>query len=171
MKLKTKDPSKQRKMLYILPYHRRNKLFSAHLSTELKGTYNFRSLPVRKGDTVRVSRGDYKGYEGKISRVDRKKYRIYIEGINREKADGTSVHVPIHPSKVEIVRLNLDDKWRNKIIERKKLKEKEKKPEKDTKNKEIEKPKNTKNEKQDTKESEIMEEKKVNWEREAAKPT
>ncbi|MEM2960358.1 MAG: 50S ribosomal protein L24, partial [Candidatus Bathyarchaeia archaeon] len=102
-------PGKQRKRLYQAPYHIRGKILSAHLSSELQETYKTRSLPVRKGDTVRISRGDYKGVEGKVMRVDRKRYRIFIEGITREKADGTTVLVPIHPSKVEIIRLNLDD--------------------------------------------------------------
>lgn len=61
-------------------------------------------------------RGDRKGSEGKITRVDRKKYRIFIEGITREKVDGTAVQLPIHPSKVMITNLNMDDKWRSKSL-------------------------------------------------------
>jgi large subunit ribosomal protein L24 len=129
MKLKTKSPSKQRKRLYEAPYHSRGHIFSAHLSSELRSSQNSRTLPVRKGDSVKVLRGDYKGFEGKILRVDRKDYKIYVDGINREKADGTSIPVPIHPSKVEITRLNLDDKWRQKILDRKAKVEEEKKPE------------------------------------------
>ena len=79
------------------------------------------TLPVRSGDSVRIMRGDRKGFEGKIARIDRKKYRIYIEGLTREKVDGTTIFVPMHPSKVMITRLNLDDKWRKKILERKKV--------------------------------------------------
>lgn len=119
MKTKTRKPGKQRKRLYNAPHHRRGSILSAHLSSELRDSHNTRSVPVRAGDTVRILRGDYKGFEGKILRVDRGGYRISVEGINREKADGTSVLVPIHPSKVELVRLNLDDKWRTKILERK----------------------------------------------------
>jgi len=118
MKTKTKKPSKQRKRLYTATQHRRGIMLSAHLSSELKGSHNVHSFPVRTGDTVRVLRGDYKGFEGKVLGTDTKKYRVFIEGINREKADGTSVRVPIHPSKVEIVRLNMDDKWRDKILKR-----------------------------------------------------
>jgi ribosomal protein L24 len=65
-------------------------------------------------------RGDHKGFEGKITRVDTKKFRIYVEGLTREKVDGTTVFAPIHPSKVVITHLNLDDKWRKKVLERKK---------------------------------------------------
>ncbi|MBS7639251.1 MAG: 50S ribosomal protein L24 [Candidatus Bathyarchaeia archaeon] len=121
MRSKSTKPSKQRKMLYQAPYHIRGKILSAHLSEELRKEYGTRSLPIRAGDTVRVLRGDYKGVEGKVMRVDRKKYRIFIEGITREKADGTTILVPIHPSKVEITRLNLDDKLRKRILERRGL--------------------------------------------------
>ena len=126
MKLKTKSPSKQRKRLYTAPYHSRSHIFSAHLSSELRGSHNSRTMPVKKGDTIRVLRGDYKGFEGKILRVNRKGYRIIVDGINREKADGTSIPVAIHPSKVEVIRLDLDDKWRDKILRRKGPEEEEK---------------------------------------------
>jgi len=129
MKSKTSKPSKQRKRLFNAPYHIRSKILSAHLSSELQKSYRTRSIPVRKGDAVRVLRGDYKGVEGKVVRVDRKKYRIFIEGITREKSDGTTVFIPIHPSKVEIIRLNLDDKLRKKILERRSLIEKAKEAE------------------------------------------
>ncbi len=119
MKTKTRKPGKQRKKLYNAPHHRRGNILSAHLSSELKESHNTRSISVRTGDTVRVLRGDYKGFEGKILRVDKKSYRIFIEGINREKADGTTVNIPVHASKVEVVRLNMDDKWRDKILKRK----------------------------------------------------
>ncbi|MEM1551259.1 MAG: 50S ribosomal protein L24 [Candidatus Bathyarchaeia archaeon] len=117
---KTSKPSKQRKMLFQAPDHIRYKHFSAPLSPELRKSYGTRSLPVRSGDTVRVLRGDHKGFEGKVARVDRKKFKIYIEGLTREKVDGSTVFVPIHPSKVMITKLNLDDKWRKKILERRK---------------------------------------------------
>jgi large subunit ribosomal protein L24 len=79
-----------------------------------------RTLPVRSGDTVRIMRGDHKGFEGKITRIDRGIFRIYVEGLTREKVDGTTIFVPVHPSKVMVTNLNLDDKWRKKILERKK---------------------------------------------------
>jgi len=115
----TSKPSKQRKRLFTAPLHVRYKILSAPLAPELREKYGFRSLPVRVGDKVQVMRGDFKGFEGKILSVDRKKFRITIEGITREKVDGTTINVPIHPSKVMITELNLNDKWRRKIIERK----------------------------------------------------
>ncbi len=89
------------------------------MSPELISSKGVKTLPVRKGDTVKVMRGDHRGFEGKISRVDLKKYRVYVDGLTREKVDGTTISVPIHPSKVLIKNLNLDDKWRKKVVERK----------------------------------------------------
>jgi len=115
-----KNPRKQRKMLYNAPAHKRHKLMAAPLSKELATSKGAKTLPVRKGDTVRIQRGDHKGFEGKVSRVDLKEYRIYLEGLTREKTDGTNIFLPIHPSKVQIRNLNLDDKWRKNILGRKK---------------------------------------------------
>jgi large subunit ribosomal protein L24 len=114
-------PTKQRKMLFQAPDHIRYKFFAAPLSPQLMKSHKVKAIPVRSGDTVRIMRGDHKGFEGKITRVDRRKYRIYVEGLTREKVDGTAVFVPVHPSKVMITNLNLDDKWRKKILERKKI--------------------------------------------------
>jgi large subunit ribosomal protein L24 len=113
-------PTKQRKMLYQAPDHTRHKLLAAHLSPELRTSYGVKNVPVRSGDTIHVMRGDHRGVEGKITRVDLSKYRIYVEGLTREKVDGSTVFVPIHPSKVMVKRLNLDDKWRKEVLETKK---------------------------------------------------
>jgi large subunit ribosomal protein L24 len=120
-------PTKQRKILYNAPAHVRHRLLAAHLSEGLIASHEVKSLPVRSGDTVRVMRGDHRGVEGKVTRVDLAKYRVYLEGLTREKVDGTTVFLAVHPSKVIITSLNLDDKWRKKILETKK--ERRKKPE------------------------------------------
>jgi large subunit ribosomal protein L24 len=117
--MKTTKPGKQRKKMHQAPLNERYKRFSASLSSKLRGSHGTSSVPVRSGDTVMIMRGDRRGSEGKVTRVDRKNYKIFIEGIDREKVDGTKILVPIHPSKVMITRLNLDDKWRKKILERK----------------------------------------------------
>jgi len=116
---RVKNPGKQRKKLFNAPAHIRHKLMSAPLSRGLTASRGAKTLPVRKGDTILIKRGDNKGFEGKVSRVDLKAFHIYVEGLTREKVDGTNIFLPIHPSKVEIRNLNLDDKWRKKILERK----------------------------------------------------
>src|SRR4030065_235061 len=115
-----RNPGKKRKLLYNAPAHLRHKLMAAPLSKELVASKGAKTLPVRKGDTVRIQRGDHKGFEGKVTRIDLKRYRIFIEGLTREKGDGTNIFVSVHPSKVMIKTLNLDDKWRKRIVERKK---------------------------------------------------
>lgn len=119
---KSKKPKKQRKFLYQAPLHLRRKMLAAHLSKELREKYKRRSLPVRKGDEVEVMSGEFKGRTGKIARVNLKKYRVYIEGITKKRTVGTEYQVPIHPSKLKIINLKLDDKRRVKILERKGVK-------------------------------------------------
>lgn len=116
---KSEKPRKQRKFLYQAPLHIRRKLMASHLSKELRAKYKRRSLPVRKGDEVMIMRGEFKGRTGKVARVDLKNYKVYIEGITRKRTVGTDVQVPISPSKIKIINLNLDDKYRKKVIERK----------------------------------------------------
>lgn len=74
---------------------------SAPLSKDLRQKHNVRSLPVRKDDEVQVTRGHNKGSQvGKVLQVYRKKWVLHIERIQREKANGATVSVGIHPSKV-----------------------------------------------------------------------
>lgn len=114
-----KQPRKQRKAYFNAPLHIRHKLVSAPLSKELRKEYGIRSLPLRTGDTVMVLRGDFKGHEGKVVKVDLKRLRIHVEGVTRRRADGTQVYIPIHPSKVMITKLDLSDERRKLVIERK----------------------------------------------------
>jgi large subunit ribosomal protein L24 len=112
MSLRVRKPSKQRKLLYQSPAHKIRKLLSAPLSGDLRKSQGRRSYPVRKGDTVKIVRGDFAGIEGKITKVDTHRQRIFVEGVQREKVAGTSENVSVHSSKVVITKLNLDDKWR-----------------------------------------------------------
>ena len=141
--MKTTKPTKQRKRLYQAPITERYKRFSAPLSSKLKESHSTNSVPVRKGDTVMIMRGDRKGSEGKVTQINRKKYRIFVEGATREKVDGTTILIPIHPSKVMITRLNLDDKWRKKILERKGVTEKAEIAKEEPKKKEAKKKRKT----------------------------
>ncbi len=116
---RSKQPRKQRKFLYNAPLNIRHKIMSATLSKELREEYDRRSLPVREGDKVEIMRGDFKGHQGKVEKVDLKNYKVYVEGATIQKVDGTTAYFPIHPSKLRIIELNLDDEERIKILERK----------------------------------------------------
>merc|ERR1712184_49621 len=109
---------KQRKRQFTAPSHIRRKLMTSPLSKDLRTKYGVRSMPIRKDDEVQVVRGHFKGQRvGKVVQCYRKKFCVYIERIQREKANGASVYVGIHPSKVCIVKLKMD-KDRKKILDR-----------------------------------------------------
>jgi len=80
-------------------------------------TVQVRSIPIRKDDEVTVVRGSNKGREGKITSVYRLKYLVHIERVTREKSNGQSVPIGIHPSKVVVTKLKLD-KDRENILAR-----------------------------------------------------
>ncbi len=114
--MKTVQPRKQRLKLYSTPLHKRKEKISAHLSPELRKKYRMRAMPVRKGDTVKVMKGEQKGKEGKVSQV--KPPKVSIEGITRSKTNGTKVFVPIHSSNLMLTDIDISDLKRKRIIER-----------------------------------------------------
>ena len=72
------------------------------------------TMPVAKGDTVRVMRGDDAGKEGKIIRVFPKTGRVTIEGINivkrhrkarraEEQSQIMEMPAPVHHSNVMLL--------------------------------------------------------------------
>ena len=65
---------------------------------------------------MKIVRGDFAGVEGKVTDVDTRDRRLFVEGVTREMTSGTSTNVSVHCSKVMITKLNLDDKWRAESI-------------------------------------------------------
>ena len=122
----SKQPRKQRKYIANAPLHIKHKFLAAHLSKDLIKKYKKRSLPVRKGDTVKIVRGRFKKKMGKIEKVLQKKTRVYIENIKNLKKDGSKTYIPVQPSNLIITELNLDDKERQKILQRNKVMENKK---------------------------------------------
>jgi len=114
----SKQPRKQRKMLYNAPLHKRQKLVSVMLDKKLRKKFNRRSMPVRTGDKVEVLRGSYKGIRSSVKKVDLKLLRVTLDEVKREKTDGTEIHVPFHPSNLKIVEPDMSDKKRQKLIQR-----------------------------------------------------
>jgi len=109
---------KSRKAHFSAPSSVRRKIMSSPLSSELKTKHGVRAVPIRKDDEVTVVRGSFKGREGKVVQVYRKKWVIHIERITREKVNGATVNVGVDPSKVVITKLKLD-KDRKALLERK----------------------------------------------------
>jgi len=95
-------------------------MLSAHLASkylEDEKTVYPRAIPVRKGDSVFIMRGEDKGKEGKVATVDYRLGRITIEGITQPKADGKQVAKKIHPSNVMITKIDDSDAWRKRRLE------------------------------------------------------
>ena len=120
----SKKPRKQRKYVFNLPLHIRKNLLSSLLSKELREKYKRRNIPIRVDDKVKILRGQFKKKTGKITKVDFKKLRVHIEGIENVKKDGSKAPYPLRPSNLMITDLNLDDRKRKKILERKQKGEK-----------------------------------------------
>merc|ERR550514_403758 len=91
---------------------------SAPLSKDLRTKYSVRSLPIRRDDEVMIVRGHFHDREGKVTEVYRKKWCIHVERVSRDKANGQTVPIGIHPSKVMITKIKLD-KDRKALLERK----------------------------------------------------
>ncbi|MBS3143720.1 50S ribosomal protein L24 [Candidatus Woesearchaeota archaeon] len=108
----SKNPRKQKKYRANAPLNIKRKFLSVHLSKELKKKYLTRNTRIRKGDKVKIARGQFKGKTGIISKVLTKKSKVFIENIQNIKNDGTKTNYPIEPSNIIITELNLTDKKR-----------------------------------------------------------
>jgi len=91
--------------------------FGSSLSKELREKYKRRSTKPRKGDSVKIVRGEFKNVEGKVTKVIPAKGRLNVEGVTREKQKGGTALVPLDSSDVIITSLNMDDKQRRAKLE------------------------------------------------------
>ena len=113
------QPSKERKRMYDAPKHVRSSMVGAPLSPDLREKYEVKSIRIRKSDGVKVLRGEYKGVEGKITKIFVEDGKVNVEGVTREKIAGGTVPIKIHASNVIVTSLNMDDSWRRKKLEKK----------------------------------------------------
>lgn len=112
------QPRKQRKFRYNAPLHVKSTFMTCRLTEELTNKYG-RSARVVVGDTVKIMRGDHAGTEGKVREIDIKREKVTVEGVSVAKSDGKEEPRPVHPSNLQITRLNLDDAKRVASLERK----------------------------------------------------
>ena len=112
-------PSKQRLALHNADLVTRRGMVAAHLSKELRAQYKRRSMAIRKGDEVKIIRGDNFGKSGEVTQVDSRKYMIFVNGVNLKRTIGTEKQVPVEPSNVVITSLALNDNARQRILLRK----------------------------------------------------
>ena len=107
----------QRKYALGAPSSVKRKLMSCHLTKTLRDQYKLRSLPIKRGDEVKILKGKAKGKSGKVVQVYRKRNCIYVDKVQREKQNGQMVFLPIKPCYCVIEKL-LENKDRKKTIER-----------------------------------------------------
>lgn len=84
---------KARKAYFSADTEARRSLMTSHLDKELRVKYGVRAVPVRKEDEVKVVRGDFKGREGKVTAVYRKKFVVHIERVTKDKANGEYLEI------------------------------------------------------------------------------
>ena len=123
MKVKSKQPRKQRKALFNYKNHQKSKLLTVRVADFVREEYGIKSLPLRVGDGVRITRGEFKDFEGEIIEIT-KKQRAKIKEASFDKADGTQFHPAIHISKMVITKFTKEkkmDPWRASMIDRKAL--------------------------------------------------
>jgi len=110
---KSKKARKQRKRHWNAPLHQRKKVLRGHLAPKYLEAGKRRSLTIRKGDTVLVMRGEHKGEEGKVEKVDSRNIAVTIEGITQAKADESQSARKIHPSNIMIIKPDMSDRRRS----------------------------------------------------------
>jgi large subunit ribosomal protein L24 len=108
----SKRVAKQRKYAHNAPLHLKGKFLNAPVSAELQKKTNMKTLRVRKGDKVKVLRGQFKGLIGAVESVSLADSRIFIPKAEVIKKDGAKVKYPIHASNVQLVELGGNDKRR-----------------------------------------------------------
>ena len=99
-------------MIYQVTYATKNKQLGSNLSKDLQKKYGKRSTRVVEGDSVTILRGEFKGVDGKVSKISIAKSSVAIEGVKKEKTKGDKFDVYIHTSNLVVTSLNTDDKWR-----------------------------------------------------------
>jgi large subunit ribosomal protein L24 len=103
------NPQKQRKYRENAPQHVKDKLVSVNLSETLREELGTRSINLNLGDRVKVMRGDRKGAEGIVSNIDRDDQKVYVNGLEVTRQDGSTSEVPFRPSNLQAQALNLEE--------------------------------------------------------------
>jgi large subunit ribosomal protein L24 len=131
--MSSKKSGKQRMAQSKAPIHVRRKRMRARLITDDPDLKDIRSVTVRVGDEVEVTRGDFShpnsvkadsrgkrlaqargraGVKAKVARVDTGNDFIFVDGLTQSTADGKEEAVPIRPSNVIVTKLYEGDPLR-----------------------------------------------------------
>ncbi|EAX90378.1 ribosomal protein L24, putative [Trichomonas vaginalis G3] len=108
---------KTRKAFFNATKDDKHRQLSAKLNKEQAETHGVKQLPIRRDDEVSINSGKFAGREGKVIAVKLSENRIVVDSFTREKLNGQTVHVSVHPSNCLITKLKMD-KQRKELIER-----------------------------------------------------
>ena len=100
------------RMIYQATFQTRTKQLGSQLSKDLHKKYSKKSVRAVEGDTITILRGEFKGVDGKVSKISTQKTSVAIEGVKKEKTKGDKFDVYIHTSNLVITSLNTSDNWR-----------------------------------------------------------
>ncbi len=112
----SEQPRKQRRTQFRAASFERHRQLTVSLSRDLRGKYHRRALPLRKGDTVRIISGSFKGREERVSKVDVGTLHVTLDNVTIKKVDQKLKPLPIRSNHLILTRLNLADPWRRRIL-------------------------------------------------------
>ena len=116
MRSSPRSPRRQRKALYTAASFQRRRRMTVPLSRDLRRRFHARSLPLRKGDTVRVLSGSFVGREERVAKVDRRGYSVILDNVTLKTGEEKLKPLPIRTMHLVITRLNLSDPWRRRAL-------------------------------------------------------
>ncbi len=112
--IKSSKPRRQRFFRFNAPMHLRQHFVHAHMDRQLRQKLgiNRRAVQISEGDSVKVMAGAHRGKVGKVTAVNMRLGRIYVDSIKKKNARGKEYGVPLSCSNVYITDLNFTDKAR-----------------------------------------------------------
>ncbi|MGP8076626.1 MAG: 50S ribosomal protein L24 [Thermoplasmata archaeon] len=116
MSVSSSSPRRQRKALYTADSFERRIRMGVPLSRELRTRFHTRTVPIRKGDTVRVLSGSFAGREERVAKVHRRDYRVTLDNVTLKTAEEKLKPLTLGVGNLVITRLNLSDPWRRRSL-------------------------------------------------------
>jgi len=122
MNNKTVKPSKNRKRIYSAKLHESRKQLVSPIDKAVAKTVGKTKITVRKGDTVKIMRGQNRSKTGTVIKVDYDKAKVYLKEFKVTNSRGQEKPIPFIASNLMITNVLLDDKKR--IAKKKEIKKK-----------------------------------------------
>ncbi len=110
------SPRRQRRAVFEATTAERRHRMTVPLSRELRKRFHRRSVPLRKGDTVRVMKGSYIGREERVQKISRRDYSVTLDNVTLKSGEEKLKPLPIRTNHLLLVRLNLADEWRRETL-------------------------------------------------------